>query len=66
MQIKYFQDTDTLLIIFNDNLIVETKDISENVLVELDQTGNIVNMTIEHAKNTANINDLSYQQVELA
>jgi uncharacterized protein YuzE len=66
MQIKYFQETDTLLINFNDNLITETKDINENVLVELDKNGNVVSMTLEHAKNIANINDLSYQQVVFA
>jgi uncharacterized protein YuzE len=60
MQIKYFQDTDTLLINFNNNLISETKDINENMLVELDQNGNIVSMTLEHAKSNVNINDLSY------
>lgn len=63
MQIKYFQDTDTLLMNFNDNEIHETKEINENMLVELDKNGNIVSMTLEHAKNYANINDLSYQQL---
>jgi uncharacterized protein YuzE len=66
MQIKYFQDTDTLLINFNNNLISETKDINENMLVELDQNGNIVSMTLEHAKSNVNVNDLSYQQVAFA
>ena len=42
MQIKYFQDTDTLLLNFNNNEIQETKDINENMLVELDKNGNIV------------------------
>jgi uncharacterized protein YuzE len=63
MQIKYFQNTDTLLMNFNNNEIHETKDINENMLVELDKNGNIVSMTLEHAKNYANINDLSYQQL---
>ena len=66
MQIKYFQDTDTLLINFNDNQIFETRDVNENVLIELDEQGNIISMTLEHAKNIANINDLSYQQVAVA
>jgi uncharacterized protein YuzE len=66
MQIKYFHDTDTLLINFNDNLISETRDINENVLVELDEQGNVVSMTLEHAKNIVNINDLSYQQLASA
>lgn len=62
MKIRYFQDTDTLLINFNDNLVYETKDINENTLVELDENGKVVSMTLEHAKSVANINDFSYQQ----
>lgn len=62
MKIRYFQDTDTLLINFNDNLVYETKDINENTLVELDENGKVVSMTFEHAKSVANINDFSYQQ----
>jgi len=63
MQIKYFQDTDTLLINFNDNSVHETKDINENTLVELDESGNVVSMTFEHAKSVANIYNISYQQL---
>jgi len=66
MQIKYFQDTDTLLITFNNNLIHETKDINDNTLVELDENGNVVSMTFEQAKSIANINDISYQQLVMA
>ncbi len=62
MQIQYFQDTDTLLITFNDNVIFETKDINENTIIELDENGNVVSMTLEHIKNFANINNLSFQQ----
>jgi uncharacterized protein YuzE len=63
MQIKYFQDTDTLVINFNNNLIYETRDINDNSLVELDENGNVVSMTFEHAKSVANVNDISYQQL---
>jgi len=66
MQIKYFQDTDTLLINFNNRPIAETKDINENVLVELDENGNLVSMTLEHAKNHSDLNDFSFQQFALA
>lgn len=66
MQIKYFQDTDTLLINFNNNQIFETKDINENILVELDDSGNVVSMTLEHAKSVADINDFSYQRLATA
>lgn len=63
MKITYFEDTDTLLIYFNDNKIVETKDINENTLIELDAEGKIVSMTIEHAKNQMEISSFTFNQV---
>lgn len=63
MKIKYFQDTDTLLVNFTDKEIAETRDLNENTLIELDNYGNLVSMTIEHAKEQADITDFSYQHV---
>lgn len=62
MIIKYFKDTDTLLIIFSNNEIKETKDVDENTLLELDEKGSLVSMTIEHAKSRININHLTFEQ----
>jgi len=64
MNITYFKDTDTLLVNFNNNEITDTKDLNENVLVEMDKNGNVVSMTIEHAKQQAEIANFSYNQVE--
>ena len=63
MDIKYFSDTDTLLIDFSNDEIVETKDINENILVELDRDGALVSMTIEHAKKRIDVESFSYQRV---
>ncbi len=63
MDIRYFPDTDTLLINFTNKEISETRDLNENVLIELDGEGNLVSMTIEHAKQQANMQQFSYQQV---
>jgi uncharacterized protein YuzE len=63
MEIKYFPDTDTLLINFTHTDIVETRDINENILVELDAQGNLVSMTIEHAKQYMDVESFSYQKV---
>ena len=63
MQIKYFQDTDTLLVNFADKEIVETRDLNENILIELDENGNLVSMTIEHAREKADVLNFSYQQI---
>ncbi len=63
MEIKYFHDTDTLIINFSNKAIIETRDINENLLVELDKDGNIVSITVEHAKEQVDINKFLYQQV---
>jgi uncharacterized protein YuzE len=63
MKVTYFNETDTLLVYFNDNEIVETKELNENTLVETDINGNIVSLTIEHAKNQTEISSFSFDQV---
>jgi len=61
MQAKYFPDTDTLLLTFSQNEIVDTYDLNEDVLVEVDKDGHVVSMTVEHAKQQMNVNEFSYQ-----
>lgn len=63
MKIKYFQDTNTLYIEFRTADVAETKDLDENTLLDLDQQGNICSITIEHAKDRADIPHFSYEQV---
>ncbi len=63
MNIKYFSETDTALIEFTNNIVSETREISENIYIDFDSNGNIVNITIEHAKTSAHLPDLSYQQI---
>ncbi len=50
MKIKYFSDTDTALVEFSRNEVAETKEINENIYIDLDGSGNLVAMTIEHAR----------------
>ena len=63
MKVKYFPDTDTAHVEFTGKEAKETKEISENVYVDLDKKGNLVNMTIEHAKENARLSEFSYQEV---
>ena len=63
MRVKYFSDTDTAHLEFLDNDVYETKEISENIYDDLDQNGNLVNMTIEHAKANAGLREFSYQEM---
>jgi uncharacterized protein YuzE len=64
MTITYFKETDTLLVTFNGNPVIETRDISENILLDFDDKNNIVSMTIEHATQTATMPNFSFNQVE--
>ena len=63
MKVNYFPDTDTLLLTFSDKKIADTHDLNENILIELDENGQLVSMTIEHAKQQTNVSEFSYQQV---
>lgn len=63
MNIKYFQDTDTLYIEFKPAEIVESKDLDENTILDLDRNGNICGITVEHASQRADIPRFSYEQV---
>ena len=63
MEIKYFHDTDSLLILFTNKEIVETRDLNDHVMIELDKEESLVSMTIEHARQQADIERFLYQQV---
>jgi uncharacterized protein YuzE len=64
MKIRYFTDSDTALLEFSNEPIAETKEISENLYVDLDSKGNLVSMTIEHAREKANLSEVSYLLVD--
>ncbi len=63
MRVKYFSDTDTAQIEFTDKPVYETKEISENIYIDVDERGNIVSMTLEHAKDSAGLWEFSYQEM---
>lgn len=63
MNIKYFEDTDTLYIEFRTGEIVETKDLDENTVLDVDAEGNVCALTMEHAKIRANIPSFSFERI---
>jgi uncharacterized protein YuzE len=63
MQVKYFEDTDTAFIQMVDRPVVETLEVGENILIDVDDKGNLVSMTIEHAKENAGLWEFSYQEI---
>ena len=63
MKVKYFQDTDTLYIEFRSGGIVKTKDLDENTQLDVDAEGNICALTIEYARERADLQHFSFEQV---
>jgi len=66
LKIKYFLGTDTALIEFSHRAVADRKEINENICIDLDRSGNLIAMTIEHARQQANLPFLSYEQIEEA
>lgn len=64
MKIRYFSDTDTALVEFSEREVFEMREINENIYIDLDASGNLVAMTIEHARQQASLPYLSYEQID--
>jgi len=63
MKVRYFADTDTLLIEFRDAPMAVTRDLDENTLLDVDAQGNICSITVEHASERAGAPQFSYEQI---
>jgi uncharacterized protein YuzE len=63
MRISHFTDSDTALVEFSENEVFETREINENIYVDLDASGQVVSMTIEHAKTNSENWEFSYKEI---
>jgi len=63
MKTRYFAETDTLHIDFRNVPVVETRDLDENTLLDVEAEGHISAITVEHASERAGIPAFSYEQV---
>jgi uncharacterized protein YuzE len=63
MRVRYFEETDTLLIELRDVPVAETRDLDENTVIDFDAKGNICSITIEHASVRANAPTFSFEKV---
>lgn len=66
MKIRYFPDTDTLYVELTQREVVETRDLNENTIIDLDADGNLVAITLEHAGDLVNLSDFSFRQITAA
>jgi len=62
MKVQYFCGTDTLYIEFRAADVAETRDLDENTILDLDAAGQVCGITVEHAKERAELPKFSYEQ----
>jgi uncharacterized protein YuzE len=58
MKVSYFEDADTLHIEFRSRDIVESKDLDENTILDVDAGGNVCAITFEHASERTDVRHL--------
>lgn len=63
MRIRYFQDTDTLFIELQEAEVAETRELDEDTYRDIDAKGNLCAITIEHARDRADIPHFSFEQI---
>jgi uncharacterized protein YuzE len=63
MKIKYFEETDTALLELGTGNVVETRELSEDIYLDMDVRGHIVSITIEHASQRGDLSEFSFQRV---
>jgi uncharacterized protein YuzE len=63
MKVQYFEDTDTLYIEFSRGRIVETNDLDENTVLDLDAAGNVCAITLEHASTRTDVQHLTLEGI---
>ncbi len=62
MHVEYSADTGTVRVEFGGTP-VETRDLDENLYVDVDADGHIVSLTIEHAQRSAGMDEFSYERL---
>jgi uncharacterized protein YuzE len=63
MKIKYFEDTDTALLEIGGGTPAETRELSEDVYLDLDETGHVVSITVEHASLRSDLSEVTFQRI---
>jgi uncharacterized protein YuzE len=63
VKIRYFEETDTLYIEFRSAVVAETRDFDENTQIDLDASGNMCALTVEHASRRVDLPGIDFQQV---
>ena len=63
MKIRYFRETDTLYIELRPIESIETRDLDDDTVVDIDVEGKICGITVEHASVRAGIPEMLFEQI---
>ena len=63
MKLQYFKDTDTLYIEFQAWEVVESRDLDENTVMDLDSDGNMCALTFEHASSSTDVEQVTLEGI---
>jgi uncharacterized protein YuzE len=63
MKLKYYPDTDSLYIDLSHRTSVESREISEGVVLDYDESGNVVGIDIDNASSKVDLHELMVSKV---
>ncbi|BAQ59815.1 hypothetical protein GM3708_221 [Geminocystis sp. NIES-3708] len=63
MKINYYSDTDSLYIHLLDKPSIDSQEISEGVVLDYDENGNLVGIDIDNASKKVQLNELILNQL---
>jgi len=63
MKARYFQDTDTLYFELRDTIVTDTRDLDDDTILDYDAEGNVVGITLEHAKSKVGGDKVEFEMV---
>jgi len=66
MKIKYFEDTDTALLELGGGTPAQTQELSEDIYLDLDESGHVVSITVEHASIRSDLSEVSFLRINQA
>jgi uncharacterized protein YuzE len=63
MKINYYPETDSLYIDLSEKSSVESREISEGVVLDYDAQGNLVGIDIDNASNKVQLKELTLRRL---
>ena len=63
MKLKYYPDTDSLYIDLSHRTSVESREISEGIVLDYDTSGNVVGIDIDNASTKVELHELLVSKV---